>query len=682
MTYTKAIYSVPLATLCLLASTIEVHAQDRESREIDLLETVVVEASKTGSSLKDTNASVQVFSAQQLEQANISTVQDLSKLVPGLLIELRGNSTYSGNTMRGISSPNFYSPSVSVYVDGVLQDNTFVMQQLHNVKSIEVLKGPQGTLYGGNSHGGIINIVTYKGSQDAVGSANLTIANNKNIGSISGVAPLGHGLSTGLSLQFRKDDGIHFHTPTQTHNADSIDNTTGSLSFYYNPEDSGFSASITGKMDRYFSHEEFYLTEKEFDDKKTAITNFLLGKIPELKRDVQSLSLSLNYDFSANTRLESTTSVQKRQVDRNFVGGEWEEDQDLTSQELKISHRIGQGSRAVFGVYLEQKDWRQDADIPLAQPPGAIFNKKNNIKAKYTAVFGEGTFVVNDWLELLAGARYGIDKTEIDFKVLIPGGSFSDEREDNIFLPKVGAGIKLTKNVKLFANATAGYRPSGFNNNPSGPIEKAGYDAESSRNYEIGVKGTGADNRFRFNAALYSINLENVQVNTGIQPNQILENLGNAESRGVEFDFAYTAKTLPDTNVNMGINIGKAVFTSGNEKANLTDKKLQYSPETTANLGFQVGIPQDAVPGRFAFGAHTKYTSKFYFDETNTVYQGDYILGDIHLAYQTTGGLEVKLFAENVGDRKYARYKFATPAGEFGVWGRPRTFGVAVSSVF
>lgn len=673
-----------LATSCsvLCTAAVSYGQSDSSKRDLDILAPVVVEASKTDSNLKNTNASVQVFSARQLEQAGVTTVQELSKLVPGLLIELRGNSTYSGNTLRGISSPNFYSPSVSVYVDGVLQDNTFVMQQLHNVKSVEVLKGPQGTLYGGNSHGGIINIVTYKGTRDTVGNLDLSIAKIRHQGGLSVVTPLSNSFSAGFSLNIKKEDGIIYHTPSRTNDADSVDNSTGSLSFYYEPEDSPYSASLTAKVDKLFSHEEFYLTEKEFDEKKSAPTNFLVGRIPELKRDIQSISLGMSYDISTSTTLKSTTSIQKRQVDRNFVGGDWEEDQDMFSQELRLSTQFGGGSRAVFGAYYETKDWKQDADIPLPQPPGAIITKKNNLKTASTAVYGEGTFAVSDSVELVAGLRYGVDKSEIEFKVPFPGGSFSDSREDSVLLPKLGAGLKLTQNIKLFTTATAGYRPSGFNNNPSGPIEKAGYEAEQSRNLELGLKGTAADNRFRFNSAIYFIELDKVQVNTGVQPTQILENLGKAESRGFELDFSYVAKSMPDTNVNMGVNIGKAIFTGGNEKAGLKDKKLQYSPETSGNLGFQVGIPQTAIPGRFAFGSNAKYTSKFYFDETNTVHQGDYVLADVHLQYQTTSGTKVKLFAENVGDRKYARYKFALPFGEFGVWGRPRTFGIAVSSVF
>lgn len=670
---------------CCYGSLVSAQNSDDSAgkQNVETLDTIVVEASKTGSELKDVNGAVQVFTAEELKQAGITTVQDISTLVPGLVIELRGNSTYSGNTLRGVSSPNFYSPSVSVYVDGVLQDNTFVMQELVNVKAVEVLKGPQGTLYGGNSHGGIINIVTYKGAPDFVGEADVALANIRKEGRFSVLAPLGNGLSASAAVTKKITDGIIDHTGTGTGKADSIDNTSGALGLFYEPSNGPFSARLNLRLDKLDSHEEFYLTEKEFDDKKTAPISFLVPKVPELKRDVQALSLALGYKLNDQMTLESITSSQKRTVDRNFVGGEWQEDQDMVSQELRLSYRMGAGSRAVVGVYYEQKQWDQDANIPLRNPPGAIFNKKNTLKTTSLAVFGDATFALSSSVDVSAGLRYGVDKAEIDYKVPIPGGSFQDSRDDNILLPKIGAGLKLTDNLRLYGSASAGYRPAGFNNNPSGPIEKAGYDAELSRNFELGLKGTGADSRFRFGTALYFIELEDVQVNTGVQPTQILENLGNAVSRGVEFDMSYAAKGDPDTNVSFGINIGKAQFTGGNEKAGLKDKKLQYSPETSGNFGVQVAIPQSAIKGKIIVGSNVTYKSKFYFDENNTVFQGDYALVDAQIKYQTTGGLGMRIFAENLTDRKYARYKFNSGTGQqFGVWGRPRTVGIGVSAIF
>ena len=124
------------------------------------MEVVIVEATKFDTPLSQVNNSVVVKTGEELEKAGIYQVKDLEMVFPGVLIQTRGNRTYANTTVRGISSPDYYSPTVSIYVDGVLQDNAFVTQPLINVEKVELLRGPQGTLYGGNAQGGVINIVT------------------------------------------------------------------------------------------------------------------------------------------------------------------------------------------------------------------------------------------------------------------------------------------------------------------------------------------------------------------------------------------------------------------------------------------------------------------------------------------------------------------------------------------
>ncbi|ERM53312.1 hypothetical protein P781_16810 [Vibrio mimicus CAIM 1883] len=132
-------------TLTIVLSTLTLPLLATENAR----EVIVIESSKQSIPLERIDSSVLVKTGEELERAGIYQVQDLGKVFPGLVIQSRGNRTYANTTIRGISSPDYYSPTVSVYVDGVLQDNAFLTQQLLNIERVELLRGPQGTLYGG-----------------------------------------------------------------------------------------------------------------------------------------------------------------------------------------------------------------------------------------------------------------------------------------------------------------------------------------------------------------------------------------------------------------------------------------------------------------------------------------------------------------------------------------------------
>ena len=150
----------------VLASAILLSLSGTAAVADDAVEVMVVKATKLDTPLSEVNNSVLVKTGDELEKAGIYQVKDLEKVFPGLLIQTRGNRTYANTTIRGISSPDYYSPTVNLYVDGILQDNAFLTQPLINVERVELLRGPQGTLYGGNAQGGVINIVTRKASAE------------------------------------------------------------------------------------------------------------------------------------------------------------------------------------------------------------------------------------------------------------------------------------------------------------------------------------------------------------------------------------------------------------------------------------------------------------------------------------------------------------------------------------
>ena len=145
-------------------AAIPVLAQDQNAPTVGQatlqLNAITVSANKRPETYGRVNASLTIRTAEELAAAGVTRVQDLEKVVPGLVIRMRGNRAYTSFSMRGASAPDFYNPAIQVYVDGIPQDPAYFTQALLDVERVEVLRGPQGTLYGKNAQGGIINVIT------------------------------------------------------------------------------------------------------------------------------------------------------------------------------------------------------------------------------------------------------------------------------------------------------------------------------------------------------------------------------------------------------------------------------------------------------------------------------------------------------------------------------------------
>ena len=227
------------------------------------MEVVIVEATKFDTPLSQVNNSVVVKTGEELEKAGIYQVKDLEMVFPGVLIQTRGNRTYANTTVRGISSPDYYSPTVSIYVDGVLQDNAFVTQPLINVEKVELLRGPQGTLYGGNAQGGVINIVTRHETDATEVKASALYSNLSQQVDAVAATRLSDSISADIAARYVYDEGDIKHATSGKKDANDADEQALKIRFHYLPHDSKLSATLSVAADKLDSHEEWYLTESE-----------------------------------------------------------------------------------------------------------------------------------------------------------------------------------------------------------------------------------------------------------------------------------------------------------------------------------------------------------------------------------------------------------------------------------
>ncbi|AQS36927.1 outer membrane receptor protein [Shewanella psychrophila] len=647
-------YLTPIALGMTLATISDCTLAEDSDHEV-----IIIQSTKQDVPLGHVDNSVSVKTGEELEKAGIFAVKDLEKVFPGLVIQTRGNRTYANTTIRGMSSPDYYSPTVSIYVDGILQDSAFLTQQLQNVEQVELLRGPQGTLYGGNAQGGIISIITKKATDQAKASAGVTYSNQSR--QLNGSAAIALSDSTYADLVIRSltDEGNITHVPTNTEKANETKELSGVARLHFIAEDSPLSMTLSVSADDLDSNEEWYLTQTEFDNKKTSQT------IPELKRQVNTYSVNIGYDLG-NVTLTSITAYQNRDVDRQFIGGDWEEDQNTLSQELLVNTRFNESLSALFGGYFESRQ------LDVGTESGA----KNTIKSDTYAMFGQTTYGVTDTLDLTLGLRASHLSTSSDFdgNPLWMIAGYNEEKSESMLSPKVAIGWQVNEDSRVFASLTSGYRPGGFSPVPRSYGDKDGYDAEKSLNGELGWRTSLVENTLVVSGALYWIETKDIQLYTGVPGSQILNNLGEAKSHGLELELAFYPTT--DLTLTLGGTQGKSTFESGN--AGLQGNTLPYAPDTTAIAGIEYFLPQSLLDGEVSLITNARYTSSLFFDERNTSSQSGYTLVDFAVNYAFNDKLSFRLFSNNLTDVEYKTYSFSMGGPALSNYGTDREVGLNV----
>ncbi|NOH53445.1 TonB-dependent receptor [Vibrio coralliilyticus] len=616
---------------------------------------MIIEATKQDIPLERVDNSVLIKTGEELEKAGIHEVKDLEKVFPGLMIQTRGNRTYANTTIRGVSSPDYYSPTVSIYVDGVLQDSAFLTQQLMNVEQVELLRGPQGTLYGGNAQGGIINIITKKATDETVASAGVSYSNlSRQIDGSAAVA-ISETTYADFAIRSLKDEGNIRHIPSNTDDANETEDFSGTARFHYLPEQSPLSLTFSVSSAHLDSHEEWYLTQEEYNNKATS------QNIPELKRVVNSYALNVGYDLGT-TQLTSITAYQNRNVDREYIGGKWVEDQNTFSQEVRANTQFSDDLSTLVGGYYENR--RFDVNT------GA----QNDIKTDTYALFGQANYALTDSVDLTGGLRASRFSSESDFSGNSAWmiDSYQSDKSENVVSPKAAVGWQVDEDSRIFASLTSGYRPGGFSPVPRSSGDKNGYDAEKSLNGELGWRTILLDHTLHLSGALYWIDTNDIQLYTGNPGSQVLRNMGDAQSKGIELDLAYYP--TDDLTLTLGATFGQSTFESGND--DIEGKTLPYAPDTTAVAGIEYYLPQTWVDGDISIMTNARYTSKIYFDENNTVAQDGYTLVDLAIQYAMNDNLSFRLFSNNLTDKEYATYAYTQNNTRYSNYGTEREVGV------
>ncbi|AJX34315.1 Colicin I receptor precursor [Burkholderia oklahomensis] len=658
------------------------------------LSAVTITASKRDQSLATLNGAAVVVEQPALDDAQVANTFDLARVLPGVQITSGGSMLFPMIGLRGISSAqDFYNPALTVYVDGVPQLPTFSSQTLLSVDRVELLKGPQGTLYGKSAEGGVLNIVTLP--PDNTPRVHLRAGVSSRGGNVEQAevaGPLVKDLLYGAVSLAHVDAPGDLRNPVSGANHQGGSRSfAGSAKLRLAPSGAPWEVNVSVGRDCAKATQDIYVPFDDIGSRAANIDPRLPAQYAEsyMRRCGNSYALSGRYDFG-QWRLSAISAWQTVDIERRFPFLQYftqqPEDWRQNVQELRLAtHAPGRRWDAVFGLYRhdvhQSRTYVNDMVIPSVVN---LSTTASSNESKSLAAYGDVTWHVTDALDLSAGLRASRDQAWTQFagtamasaSTYVPFAGVNGAAGNRI-LGKVSAGYQIDPAWRVYANVSQGYKPGGFNLAPSSLADAQGYGPERAVSYELGARYTGRS--LRGSVALYRIDIRNAQL-YGSDPlgYQSLRNVGDTRSTGVELGVEWGIARGWTAGLDGFVN--HATFRSYADPfgcATCAGNDVPFAPRYgfTLNVGGEVPTLVGTVRPRVA----VRWLGAQYFDVANKLRQGGYALVDASLGWRPRRDVEFTLYAQNLTNRDYRAYAFRAPTGNLAQVGLGRTVGVTVA---
>ncbi|KOC88150.1 TonB-dependent siderophore receptor [Winslowiella iniecta] len=650
--------------------------QAADSQLSDNEQTLVVSASKQSpKSASARNVSSVVVSGPELEDANVTRTDQLSRVLPGLNMGNSGSLIFQSVSLRGVSSAqDFYNPATTFYVDGVPQLSTYAMQALSDVESVEMLRGPQGTLYGKSAQGGIINIVTRKPDSTPRGYIQGGIASREGYnGKVNLSGPIQDGLLYGSVTLLRAVDNGPFTNPaTGSDHLGGSRSNVGNLRLRLAPDDQPWEANVALTEECTHATQDTYVP---FGDVKSRALEISPGSgDPHLRRCTHSQSLTGRYTTD-NWVFSLMSGWQQQNYDRQFpytayvanLPERWNQDvQELRAATQGDGHPVDM----VFGLYRQNTREKLDSSYSYLGMPMTQLN--SNTRAETLAAYSDLTWHVTDRFDLGGGLRYSHDKAKTRYNGNAMGVDYGDKNStrDDRLLGQLSAGYQFTPALRGYTRIAQGYKPTGFNITPTAGTLATPYNAEKSISYEVGTHYDAGE--VKLQAALFHTHTKDMQLYSGPVGYQTLSNAGSADATGVELSNSW--QFTPGWSWNINGNYVRSEFTSGSEL--YQDKKVPFVPRYGA--GTSVTGTIDTAWGALMPRIGVNLVGPHYFDGDNDLRQGSYTTTDLRLGWQATDRINVAAYLDNLFDRRYRTYGFLSGTTALAQVNEGRTVGVDV----
>jgi iron complex outermembrane recepter protein len=673
---------------------------------------IIVTAQKKPEKLKDVPISLTTLSQEEIEDGKIDSFRDVAANTPNFFTTV-SDRAFNFQTIRGLGNANFLvRDSISFFIDDVPYDNVhqFLPGALFDVERIEVLRGPQSTLYGRNSQAGVINVI----SRQPTNSPEITLGasygnfNQRQLEFSASDAVIKDKLKFRIAGIYDARDGFTENTFLDD-DANNLSSVAGRANLVWTPSDKwNIAFNATGAANN--DGDNTYVPIDQEDPFETELD------IPgDTDLSINTQSLRIGYE-GTGFKLTSITARNGTNHNYNADGDYSPEDlfefdvrQETTvvSQVIRLqspddadraAYPSGNRLRWLVGGYFQDRSYDIDPQqTKFSDAGGAAFfgvetAGNSVIQGRYDqttfASFGQIDFKPVEPLTLTAGLRYENYDEELSRRNFdIFEGDNSGENtpftnssvNDDAVIPKFAIEYSFSPNISTYASVTRGYKPPTQNYSTDDPSLRD-VEAEKSWSYELGVKSSWLEDRLSVNVAGFINDVSDLQValtgDTGF-----FEDITNAEVLIKGLEIEAKAKPLSGLDLIAGFGYTDAEYTdyinpfTGED---LEGNQLLYTPEFTLNLAAQY---------RTQFGLFSRVElqglGNYFFDDENNLKQDSLALVNARIGYEAEQ-YGIYLFVNNLFDKEYLTSAFVsgTTGSTLASYGDRRIFGLQVSSKF
>jgi iron complex outermembrane receptor protein len=729
----RTISACIIASLCYVGSAPVCSAQTSDRSRDQFLEEVIVTAQKRVELLREVPVAVSTLDGKSLATSSQLRVEDYFRKLPGVSLTLAGNGGEPLISIRGMVTSNIGNPTAGVVIDEVAYGRSRSLAFPNSVADVdpgdlarvEVLRGPQGTLYGASSIGGLLKYVTIdpstQGLDGRIQLGSTHVEYGDDLGhSIRGAVnvPLGDTFAVRVSGFTIRDPGYVDNAETGQKDVNNRDSDGGRLSALWQPSENlslKLNAFMQDTVRAGVADSDITLepnlqrrqligvggSERE-TNAYSATLRAMLGpvelvsatgySIDELHNSIEAVFPPVNTLFPGSGRASLVTAIENEKL----------------TQELRASIPIGDRLTWLVGAFYTEENDETSVDFLANTNDGTVVGLvQRNLLLPATsfeerAAFTNLTIQVTDRFDVQVGGRLSESDQVLARASVLTGANpitaapnfFQTSRSDDsaftyLFTPR----FKVSQDLMLYARFASGYRIGGPNFNcgllPTLPCD---FDPDTSKNYEIGAKGAFFDNGLSFDASVYYIDWKDIQISglsiPGASPTiTYIGNASRAKSQGVEV--SVSSRPLSGMSLSAWVAYNDAVLTEafpiGNGSTVIpAGRRLPHSAPWTGGLSLDQEFPLRAWTGAKGFaGVDASYTDERYSSLTlvGVRTKPDYIQVDVRagLIYDSW---TVSAFANNVADKRGILRDDGLGGGTLVNYIQPRTIGISLTKDF
>ncbi|URD48555.1 TonB-dependent receptor domain-containing protein [Chroococcidiopsis sp. CCNUC1] len=674
---------------------------------------ITVTSEKIEQNLQDVPASITAITGEEVRDSGVTSTRDVAKFTPNFsTLRSNGGRTRATYNIRGLGNTSSINSSggsaVGLYVDGVPYSDWFSYESALNgddIERIEVLRGPQGSLYGQNTQGGVINVITEPpgdvlelGTSATIGDPGLFDGQVTLKGPFQ---PEESNLFFSLSGLYGEQDGFVRNTFLDR-DVDTRQNYSFRGLLRWFPPEENWDVRLSANYEQYNDGSLFTVPldasdrdeiQNDFEGENTVYTNNQALTVTHKGSDFDFTSITARRQWNnlpGSADGDSTIqSIASAGVDIKTLS--W-------SQEFRFqSPADSQPWQWVVGAFLEDKDTdinlkttfgADAASIGFPLPPGATQSSPSDFQDTTYALFSQATYQATPQLSFTTGIRFETRDFSIDRRQLLSVGGVTAptaddinlEDNESIVLPRFVMEYKFNPDLSVYGSVARGYKNGGFSTLPRTP-EETQFERETSWSYEAGLKSAWFNNRLIANLAVFYTSVQDYQVIGFIPPN--VSTVVNANGVGIwGAELELRAQPLQGLDLIASFGFVDAEFTDFTDPGTGEDyegNKVIRTPEYTLFLAAQY-----RSTGGFFSRLELQGFGTYYFEPNNRRRQDPFALINARIGYEFDN-FGIYLFGNNLFDKDYfteAFDSFIIPGLALGTVGDGRTFGVQLRGNF